>query len=36
MGSEQYSNELLSAMSIIANRAVETANYNKTIKATII
>ena len=36
MSSEQYSNELLSAMSIIANRAVETAGYDKTIKATIV
>ena len=36
MSGEQYSNNLLEAMSIIADRAVATANYDKTVQATIV
>ena len=36
MGSEQYSNSLLQAMSIIANKAVSDASFNKTIQAVIV
>lgn len=36
MSSEQYSDSLLQAMSIIANRAVSNANFNKTIQAVIV
>lgn len=36
MSGEQYSDTLLQAMSVIANRAVSTAKYDKTIQATII